>query len=270
MPKKPCETKDVPFALIALIAIAVWIFIALPLIHLPEGGFASRLHEWQTLVGATVALVAAGLAYFNTTRSLAHSQRVEEDRRARKHAALRATLPLALADINHYAGGIVTTLLDIIEKCDGESLPKGSATDHLLREPPTKSIDALAQFIEFSEPGTARVLEATVARIQINDSRLRSLVTENTTSRSSVVTRHQLESYVVDCAIIYAGAASFFSYARRALDEAPAELAWDSVARALRNMGVYDEAHPRIFEDLNRRRQLYETAAELRPPRPFA
>jgi uncharacterized protein YacL len=48
--------------------------------------------SYQTVVGATVALVAALIAFHNTTRSLEQAAELERNRRSRKHAATRATL----------------------------------------------------------------------------------------------------------------------------------------------------------------------------------
>lgn len=257
------KTKDGPIAVAALAALGVWLFVVLPSIYLPEGAFLSWLQRWQTLVSATIAMIAAALAYYNTTRSIRHARQLDSEKRARKHAALRAVLPLALSDITRYAAATVNELKEMIERCDREALPKNSATSGLSDEAvPSKSLDGLAEFIEYSEAMDARLIEITLARIQIHQARLQSLLVSDK-SAHSVVTRHQLESLVVDAAIIYAGASSFFAYARRAAEHPPMELSWDSVGGALHNMNVWAEAYPRVHEDLSRRERASPTATEM-------
>ncbi|MET3907095.1 hypothetical protein ABID59_001426 [Bradyrhizobium sp. S3.3.6] len=257
------NTRDRPITVSALAVLGAWLFVVLPSIYLPEGAFLSWLQRWQTLVGATVAMIAAALAYYNTTRSIKHARQIDSEKRARKHAALRAVLPLALSDITRYAAATVNELKEMIERCDREALPKNSATSALSDEAvPSKSLDVLAEFIEYSEAMDARLVETTLARIQIHQARLQSLLVSDR-SAHGVVTRHQLESLVVDAAIIYAGASSFFAYARRAAEHPPIELVWDSVGAALHNMNVWADAYPRVHEDLSRREKASPSATEM-------
>jgi hypothetical protein len=97
------------------------------------------------------------------------------------------------------------------------------------------------------------VIEATVAWIQIHDSRLRSLVLRNYDSSGSTgIVRAEIEARIIDAAAIYAGAASFFNYARRREAEPPRTLSWDAVGAALRNMQFWDDEHPRLYAILRR------------------
>lgn len=257
------NSREGPIAVAALAAAGVWIFVVVPSIYLPEGAFLSWLQRWQTLVGATVAMIAAAIAYYNTTRSIKHARQLDSEKRARKHAALRAVLPLALSDITRYAAATVNELKELIERCDRDALPKNSASSALSAEAvPSKSLDGLAEFIEYSEAMDARLIEITLARIQIHQARLQALLVSDR-SAHSVVTRHQLESLIVDAAIIYAGASSYFAYARRAVEHPPLELSWDSVTGALHNMSVWADAYPRVHEDLSRRERASPNATEM-------
>src|ERR1700731_1639960 len=114
-----------PIALMLLVVFSAWLGVFGPLPH----GFWAELQKWQTLVGAMVALSAAGIALWNTTRSLRQAQTLEQNRRDRKHAAVRAVLPLALAEISGYAEKSAYLLNEAIGYCDKEheTLPSGTA-----------------------------------------------------------------------------------------------------------------------------------------------
>ncbi|MBB4375620.1 hypothetical protein [Bradyrhizobium sp. SBR1B] len=250
--------SEKPIGLFALAGAFVWLFVALPLIYLPEGwaAFFKWLHNWQTLVAAGVALLAAMLAFHNTTRSLTHSEQLDFRRRARKHAAIRAMLPLALAEITRYTHESVAELKKLLEKCDEETLPKGAACEEFVRSLPTESLSTLSEFIEYSEEADVNLMEAILARVQIHDSRTRSLVTANSPYSGGVVIRTELENLIIDAAIINAGTTSFFNYARRHVDRSPKELSWDMVDSALMRLDVWEDSFPRVYEAAERRRGL--------------
>lgn len=217
-------------------------------------GFAAWLQGWQTLTGALVALLAAYIAFRNTKHSLNQAARLENNRRGRKHAAVRAVLPLALAQISGYAERSARALNELLGKCTGETLPHRTAPETLVQSPPTETLKTLADFIEYSDTLDVRVLEATAAWIQIHDSRVRGLFDDNRSAGSGhVIVRSEIEGHIIDAASIYAGAASAFDYARRREETLPTELSWDDVRSALRNMRVWEDEYPRVHEALKRR-----------------
>lgn len=215
--------------------------------------FVARAHEWQSLIAATlaatVASVAAYVAFQNTTRSLAHAEDLERRRRSRKQAALRAMLPLALAAVSDYAERSAHALTELMKSLNGEGLPWATAPENLAQPLPTDALETLADFIEYSDQVDVSVLEGTVAWIQIHDSRVRGIVKDNRNpSRETVVVRHTLETGILDAASIYAGAACIYEYARRQSDQIPRILSWDAVRGGLRNMRFWDDQHPRLYK----------------------
>lgn len=249
--------------LTALLAIWLGIFGPMP------DGFAKWLQGWQTLLAATVALGAASVAYWNTQRTLAHSESLEAHRRERKHTALRAVLPLALAEIGSYADQTARNLLALIVQCREETLPPDSVGDDFVPALPSDTLKSLADFIEFSDSVNIDVLASTVAVVQIHHSRLLGLRLDNHAPlRSRIITRSNLEESIVDAAIIQAGAASAFNYARRRRAEMPDALLWDDVTRALRNMGFWDDEHPRVHEYVTRRSERSRGPFEIFTHRP--
>lgn len=214
-------------------------------------GVAKWLQGWQTLIGATVATIAAGIAF----RNLTQAQKLETHRRQRKHASQRATLPLALSQISSYAKETAKALRGLIDKCQNETLPTHAIrSSTFYKTVPSEALNALAEFIEYSDDVNVDVLASTLALIQIHDSRLREMVSENADPSSShMILRSNIENSIIDAATISAGAASAFAYARRRQNEMPPELLWDDVIRALRTIGFWEDEHPRLHDAITRR-----------------
>ncbi len=225
--------------------------------NLFEVEYGLQLKEWQTLAAAIVALIAAYIAFGNTTRSLRHTEGVEKHRRSRKHAALRAVLPLALSQVTDYAERSAHALNELVNMCDGETLPAMTAPERLVHALPSETLETLADFIEYSDVVDVGVIEATVAWVQIHDSRLRGLIKANRDPAGEhLVLRTEIEGVIIDAASIYAGAAAVYDYARRRQAELPHTLSWDAVRGALRNMRFWDDQHPRLFAILIGRENL--------------
>jgi hypothetical protein len=203
----------------------------------------------QTLVAMLGALIAAYVAFRNTQRSLDHAGSLESRRRSRKHAALRAVLPLALAQVADYAERSAHALNRLISQCSDERLPQNIAPESLAQPLPSETLKTLAEFIEYSDHVDVSVIESTVAWMQIHDSRLRSIIEASCDPLGErLVFREELEGYIIDAASICAGAAAAFDYARRWQEHLPRSISWDDVRHALRNMRFWDEAHPRLHD----------------------
>lgn len=126
---------------------------------------AFDLEKWQTLVGAGIALLAAVIAVWNTTRSLQDARELEQNRRVRKHAAVRALLPLALSQVLDYANRSAWSLNGLITSCQNNVLPAMTASARVVQPIPKETLNGLAEFIEYSDTIDVRVIELTVALI---------------------------------------------------------------------------------------------------------
>lgn len=223
--------------------LAIWLGIIGPL----PNGFAAWLRQWQTLLAATVALFAAGIAFHNTTRSIRQAAEQETSRRKRKHAALRAVLPLALSQVGEYAERSARALNQLAILCQGQQfgrLPGMAASESLIQPLPSDTLKTLADFIEYSDVVNVVVLEDTVAWIQIHDSRVRYLVESNRDqSGTRVVTRYEIMASVIDAAIIYAGAGAIMQYSRRQRECLPRIVPWAQVRTALISTGIWNDEY---------------------------
>jgi hypothetical protein len=250
----PTWMRGIVIFLILSLAINLLIFFPWLISSMLLGEFSKWLFRWQTLVAALVASVAAYIAFQNTTRTLKHSERLENNRRNRKHAAVRAVLPLALAQVTAYGERSARDLNELVNKCNGESLPSKTAPASIAEPLPSETLETLSEFIEYSDSVNVEIIEATVAWIQIHDSRIRGLFYDNhDPSGDHVVVRTEIEGRIIDAASIYAGASAVFDYARRRQSQLPRTLSWDAVRRALRNMRFWDGDHPRLYAILEKR-----------------
>src|SRR5258708_17877335 len=120
------------------------------------------------MASASVALGAALLAFNNPTRSIRGAREQETHRRKRKQSAVRAVLPIALSELSGYAEQSANQLNNVS--------PTMGMTDRRIEPIPTKTLERLADFIEYSDTVDVAVVEATTAFVQIFNSRLPALV----------------------------------------------------------------------------------------------
>jgi hypothetical protein len=216
-----------------------------------------EFEKWQTLAGAGVAVLAVVIALMNTARSLSHAKELEDHRRRRKQAAVRALLPLALAQVLDYANRSAQGLNKLIASCQNNVLPAMSASAQLVQSLPGETLKALAEFIEYSDTVDARLIEVSVALIQMHDARVRALVEANCDpSKTSIVSQEMIEARILNAATIYAGASAVFDYARRRRDYLPPDVTWDAVRHALGNMWLWEDQHPRLYALVARREKV--------------
>jgi hypothetical protein len=192
-----------PIASLLIVLLGVWLGIFGSL----STGFV--LKEWQPLVGAGVAFVAAVIAFYNTTRTIKQSEELEEKRRTRKHAAVRALLSIALSQVTAYARRSSDALIPLLSKCEGEYLLHNTAPESIAESPPSEALKAIAEFIEYSDAANVSIVEMVVAWVQIHDSRVRGLVQRNRDpSTIGQVRRTEIEESIIDAASLYAGASA--------------------------------------------------------------
>lgn len=232
-----------------LLAIALWALFAI--LSLPDV-VAAWLLKWQTLASATVAVIAAYIAFNNTSRSLRQAQELETHRRSRKHAALRAVLSHALAQVIDYAERSANALDDLVHACVGETLPPITAPQSLVQPLPSETLRTMADFIEYSDTVDVGVVEATVAWIEIHDARLRALV-ETNRDPLRIVQRTAIMGGIIDAASIYAGAATIFQYARRQQEQLPGTVLWQAVREALIVMHLWNDELEALITQRERR-----------------
>lgn len=216
--------------------------------------FAEVIKSWQPLIGALIAIlaafVAALIAWKNVSRQISHSAELEAKRRARKLVALRATLPLTLSAISDYADRTTNELVNLLNQCANGVLPQSGIQPPQFPATPADTIEALAEFIEYSDSFDTQLFEKLLSRIQILSARTRDISKDVNTSNG--ILSHWIETNIMQAASVYAAAAQAYDYARRRSDTLPCDVSWDSVRAALQNMRLYDDDLPRLYETIDR------------------
>jgi len=212
------------------------------------------IEPWQTSIGAAVALCAAGLAFWNTTRTLRNSERLEIQRRRQKQIALRAVLPLALSEIAGYATSIGKTLFELHRSCVDRVLVHASAVPVTFDAAPRDVISIIADFIEYSDQLDVQLFVHLIRRIQVQQARLGSLSRNIARSHGST-SAYDIEHHIVDCAAVYAGAVAAFDYARQEMEILPSDIVWKNVRSGLKNMGLWQSTAPTVHQVVDRLEQ---------------
>jgi len=241
-----------PLVMICTVLLGIWLGIFGPL---PKG-ITDWINQWQNLIAAVVAVGAAGLAYHGAMQQLRQNDRQERNRRSKKHAAVRAMLPLALSQVTEYAQKSEFALLALLPQCRGQILPPGSLIQGLPQILPHETLDVLGELVEYSDDVDVSLVETMVAWIQIYDSRVRGLVRDNADpAGEATVFRLNIENYLIDAASIYAAAAALFDYGRRRGSRPPDTITWENVRGAFRNMRMWDEEHRDLYKIVEGREQ---------------
>jgi hypothetical protein len=250
MPDKYLPGPLFVFVTILIVLVTVWLGIFGPLPHV----VIDWVYGWQTLIGAILAVIAA---YF----ALRNDRIMESNRRARKHEATRAILPLALSQVSEYAERTAKGLRLLIDRCVHETLPTNTMTKDNIQPLPQETLTALAEFVEFSDTINVDVITGTIAWIQILDSRLRPMLEDNQDFDGTVL-QNDIEGRIIDCASIHAGASVVFDYARKRSNKLPLAVRWDEVELSLQTMGFLPDYNERIFDVLQRKRGIWSGPLE--------
>jgi hypothetical protein len=217
----------------------------------------SAIQPWQALIGSVVAIIAAFvaslIAWKNVSRQIGHTEKLEKQRRSRKQSALRSVLPLSLSAISDYAERTTRALHDLLNQCVDEALPRHGVRVTPFPDVPSDTVQTLLEFIEYSDTLNVQLFEYLLSRIQVLSARMRDLLSDiNVENGERVIMSNWIEANIIHAASVYAGAARAYDYARRRNNELPNDVSWDNVRQALRNMRLYDDDVPRIYETIDR------------------
>jgi hypothetical protein len=197
------------------------------------------------LLALLAALIGAYLLHKQTVQARLH----EDERRRRRHEAVRATLPFALSQVSEYAEQVARCVEPLVNSTD-ESVDFHARKSLKLPNLPDEVLKHLTDAIEASPSARARSTMADMIRdLQILQSRSRSFLRDEP---SMIVVRANVENLIALCAEVYAGTSILFGYARRQT-ECVKLSDFDNEARtALKLFGLFEEIHGRSFEALER------------------
>lgn len=211
------------------------------------------IKPWQTLIGGLIAIVAALLAVWNTTRTLRNAERLEQFRRSKKRQALRAVLPLVLSEVSDYAEKVTDELAEMDNQCDADKmLHHNAVAAPSFPSTPVDVIASLKEFIELADDDIdTKVVVSILRRMQVLQARARGLASDIRSNSGGVTLQHYIETLMLDSATIYAMASACFDYGRGKSESLPTKVDWGEIRSALNVMGCRDFEHATLHEHLD-------------------
>lgn len=220
------------------------------------------LYRWQTLIAGLIAVAAAligGAFVINQTRE---SRRQHETLLARRHAAARSVLPLALSGLVDYAEEAANALESLRSTAAGARVRGHAGTPFVPPAIDPANIDRLRDTIEGASTAIADRVAMVISDVQILDARLRSFTSKLRPGSSSIVVVHNLDDYSINAGTIYARCSELFAYARRETDDAPAAFPTaTSLLTSLRLLGFDESTHSEMFEMAKARAERHASKA---------
>ena len=216
------------------------------------------LFEWQTLLSGALAIGAAGAGAILLYSQIKQADRHESERRERRFAAARATLPLALSEITSFARIMVEVLAALRTRViNPTALPEAfvspTVSDELIKN--------LQGFIEAAHDFTIvdHVCEI-IREIQVLTARVESLQND----ASLIGQEANIDEYIVQAARLHVIAGNLFDFARGSETNPPSSISWAELSRYLSvQHHIYEDRFPGVYVVLQRRAKAW---ASVWPP----
>jgi hypothetical protein len=224
------------------------------------GHLITLLSLWQTQTGAAFAIAAALIGATVILHQTDTTRRLEDTRRTRRAAALRAVLPLALMELSDYAARCAELHAELLAQPKTRPI---RATSLLFPPLPDGLVGQLIELIETIEQDHARPLIVLVRRLQIHQARTRDTQRRAASQLGNVLVWSNVVGRVIDAVEIYARCDKLFIYARGEAGIPAALISSDDVRRALLLLpGALPE-----MEELERESTAARRRANLAGPR---
>ncbi|WP_293682807.1 hypothetical protein [uncultured Phenylobacterium sp.] len=219
-------------------------------------GALGVLQDWQDLAGAMASTFVAAAAIFISVSALRAAKdqvklgrdqldlmrRHEEERREARINAMRAALNPTLSSLCAWAEAVSDALRDLPVR---NPIPK-TARDKFA--PPKVSETDLSLIVNVIEAADDEAVRARLNRLISNIQVLTSRLTLISKVRSgSSVMASEVDTYLLDAAIVYAQATSCFGYARRRVDTV-APLTWKNVDTAMMSLSFHGPRFNTLIE----------------------
>jgi hypothetical protein len=208
------------------------------------------LSNWQTLIAGILALVGAGWTVRLIRAQIRQTADMETNRRIREELAARAVLPMALAALGQYARDCIKILV-IFVPGSGE---QPAVTDSLAAPRiPEGVIGPLQAVARFAEPPIRNQISVLLAKLQLQEGRLQSLVTRTIEAMPERMSVNEGEDSIIDAADLHACAGRLFAYARDT--EGARKLCTAAeLKNALGNAGVWPGMHDKVYARIDQRK----------------
>jgi hypothetical protein len=207
------------------------------------------LDKWQTLAAGILALFGAWLTVRKIQDQINQSDKLEELRRVREERAAKAVLPLALSELTQYGLDCIIFLAPFVP---GGGKVQGPT--HALEAPkrPDGILGMLQAVARSDDESVARNVMMLLSKLQVQNARINGLVWRSLKSHPPSMSITETLDCIYDAADLYAHTAKMYSYARD-IDALHQRCSASELKAALRNIGIWDGDHPRIYEWIDTR-----------------
>ena len=229
------------------------------------------LFLWQTQTGAAFAIAAALIGAIAILRQTAATEDRAEDRRKRRASALRAVLPLMLAELSDYAADCAGIFGEVIRGYDAHAKLNADVSTFRASSPlgviqkddwpfdqrigplPSGFTEQLIDLIETIPSNHARPLVALIRCVQIQHSRAETWQRDILSNdREKTVVRDNLVDSLIDACEVQVRCDALFAYARGEVAQPPATISADAIAARAFFLVPNDPPLGEVKEKINR------------------
>lgn len=174
------------------------------------------IYNYQSLIAALIALIGAFYTIKTMQKQINLSKDLALEARKRKLKASIAASPIALSNICQYAidcGYAASQFLDSQDQCGAISHEQiNSVSGSLKIQLPLEAIDTIKEIIEHDEKNIIQLSAKIVSTCQIIDARFNNI--RLASKNHTIISIHNIENRIIDCAELHALASSLFEYGR--------------------------------------------------------
>lgn len=253
--------RGVLFALASTYSVVILVYFLLfvrsMVMHPTLHHFILLSYVWQTLLAGTFAIVAGVIGFLAVIYQTGQFSREGEDNRARKAAALKATLVLDLAELGEYAAQCAFSTATLLKF---ERMGHIMSSEFCYPNLPSGISQRMAELIEVIDNEEAQSLIVLLSRLQIfiariSDVKRRTVPSAKSYSESKIL----LPAYVINVVIlaveIYARGGIILERIRYNTNISKTTLTYEDMHRALypaldniQNFAPFAEEIDRIHE----------------------
>jgi hypothetical protein len=210
------------------------------------------LHQWQTLAGGLIAIIAALIGARAINRQIRQTEQHEQDRISRNFDAARSILPLTLSQLSTYVEDSIHYMVKILNFCRFSSFPM--PTDKR-PELPLLADGVAGEFraiIPVSEHSLRIWIADMLAALQLQNARLLDFHTRIEDVEGDI-TAIDIQQCFIDAAKLGAYCAATWPYARRQSEMVPSTLEWENLKNQLSRPLAEVENADLVWKEIARR-----------------
>lgn len=236
-------------------SVALFVFAATLCANKGDCGVYNFLNDWQTLISAAVALVAAVPTVFILNRQIRQEQNRAAEALERDQYAAKTALPAGLVELSNYCDDCLTFLRSLglyLTPSGSLSLPANFKP----REKPPYPVNAVRLIeiaVRSASPGNREGFAWVLRRLQIIDSRLGGLNRTLLPASREVFVKNGWVTYICDFLEFRVKSSKLFPYARDEVETIDRNASSDELSSAAFFADFHDLDIPELADMLKQR-----------------